>query len=493
MKKVRPRSLQWVLVRRLILLQAATLLLFIGLICLTLFIVQPRLIMDNEAAAAVLADAIGRDRDGKLILHDTAELRAFRTDFPNLWFIVRDQDGQSVRDGDIPEAYTKDTGELLKGVDRATVRFHEGDLRPEASVVNVDTSAGRIQIVTSTIASRDENDGLEINIGVNIEVAQYADGSTMWVRVIPVLVLIIVCMLLPIVIVMGTTTLVTTPAVVRRSLAGLVATAKQAGRIDIDNRAVQLPTEQVPVEVAPLVHAFNHALSRLGQGYDQRNRFLTDAAHELRTPIAILRTRAELLREDPESARMVKDIERLSHLAQQLLDRQVLDQFGGSREIVDLVEFARHVAADFAPLALAAGYDFSFEPAALPVFASIQPSQIQQAVTNLLRNAIDHGGREGTITLLVDARGYLEIHDEGPGIPLEEHERVFQPFYRLRPRSSGAGLGLNLAREIARLHGGSIEILTGAWQGTRIRLQLPLAAPKSHKAATDPECVGRTV
>ena len=475
MSKPRRRSLQWVLVRRLILLQAATLIAFIALLCAVLFIAQPRLIVDNEAAIGLIAEALKRDPDGRLVVDDTPELQTFRQDFPHLWFVARDDRGGVLRQGDVPDAYAKDPGDLLKGIDKAVLAFKKDLNLPEAMLRNADTRAGRTQIVASTVSSRSQTDGVEINIAADFDVARYPDGSPIWIRVIPILAIVVLIMLSPIIIVMGVTTLVTTPAVVRRSLAGLVATASQAKRIDIDNRAVQLPTEQVPTEIAPLVDAFNNALARLGEGYDRRNRFLTDAAHELRTPIAILRTRAELLRDDPESRRLLKDIERLSHLAQQLLDRQVLDYETGSRETLELVDFVRNITADFAPLAFGAGYDLSFDPAAGPVMVEIRPSQIHQAISNLLRNAIDHGGGSGTISVLVDASGGIEIRDEGPGIPDSEHERVFEPFYRLRPRSSGAGLGLNLAREIARLHGGRIDVMSGPWRGARVRIQLPLA------------------
>ena len=475
MSKPRRRSLQWVLVRRLILLQAAMLIAFIALLCAVLFIAQPRLIVDNEAAIGLIAESLKRDADGRFVVDDTPELQTFRQDFPHLWFIARNDKGEVLRQGDVPDAYAKDTGDLLKGIDKAVLAFKKGLSLPEAMLRNVDTRAGRAQIVASTVSSRGQTDGVEINIDADFDVARYPDGSPIWIRVIPILAVVVLIMLSPIIIVMGVTTLVTTPAVVRRSLAGLVATASQAKHIDIDNRAVQLPTEQVPTEIAPLVDAFNNALARLGEGYDRRNRFLTDAAHELRTPIAILRTRAELLRDDPESRRLLKDIERLSNLATQLLDRQVLDYASGPLERVDLVDFVRNITADFAALAIGAGYDLSFEPAAAPVWVEVRSSQIHQAVANLLRNAIDHGGAAGTISVLVDASAGIEIRDEGPGIPEAEHERVFEPFYRLRPRSSGAGLGLNLAREIARLHGGRIDILSGPWHGARVRVQLTLA------------------
>ncbi|OCP00497.1 two-component sensor histidine kinase [Ensifer sp. LC13] len=462
--------------RRLILLQVATLFVFVGLLLGTLFIIQPRLVVENEAALDALEQALGRDANGALTVRQTEELVDLRQSYPNLWFVIRDAAGQLLRQGDVPSPYAESGGNLLQRVDGATLLFPDGGTLPDAVLRNVETDAGRVQIITSTVSSRRDGGPLDMQIHINIDVARDIDGTTTWTEVVPSVALLVLCFLLPIVLVMGVATLVTTPAVVRRSLASLVSTADQAGRIDIDNRAVQLETEKVPAEVAPLVRAFNRALARLGEGYDQRNRFLTDAAHELRTPIAILRTRAELLQEDAESTRLRLDIERLSHLAQQLLDRQVLEHASGAPETVDLVALAKNMAADFAPLAFEAGYELAFEATVPVAQVNARPRQIEQAAANLLRNAIEHGGGTGTITVLVNAEGGLEIHDDGPGIPAAERERVFEPFYRLRPRSTGAGLGLNLAREIARLHGGRIDILVGAWRGTRVRLQLPLLA-----------------
>ncbi|HEV7308134.1 HAMP domain-containing sensor histidine kinase [Ensifer sp.] len=474
MTKARPRSLQWVLVRRLIVLQAVTLFVFIGLIITALFIAQPRLVVENEAALDILNRAIGRDANGGLMVRETEEFTELRQSYPHLWFVIRGPAGEILTQGNVPAPYTASGGDLLQRVEGATLLFAEGGTLPDAVLRNAETDAGRVQIITSTVTARRDNETLDVQIHVDVDVARDIDGTTTWTEVVPVLVLLALCFLLPIVLVMGFTTLMTTPAVIRRSLASLVSTADQAGRIDIDNRAVQLETKDVPTEVAPLVHAFNRALARLGEGYDQRNRFLTDAAHELRTPIAILRTRAELLQEDPESARLRLDIERLSHLAQQLLDRQVLEHAAGAPEVIDLVGVAKNMAADFAPLAFEAGYELAFEAKMATALVSARPRQVEQATANLLRNAIEHGGGCGTITVLINAQGGLEIHDDGPGIPVAERERVFEPFYRLRPRSTGAGLGLNLAREIARLHGGRIDILTGPWRGTRVRLQLPL-------------------
>ncbi|QPC94882.1 HAMP domain-containing sensor histidine kinase [Mesorhizobium sp. INR15] len=474
MKKPRTRSLQWVLVRRLILLQAATLLIFIVLSAAALWIANPRFLIDNEAAVATVKEAVDRDKDGKLVVHDTEGLAAFHAEFPNVWYIVRDSTGQSIRFGNIPDVYSRDFGDLLGAADHATIGFSEDDLRPEAYLEKASTKAGMVQIIAATRSSRGETDGLEVNISATIDVVRNPDGSRNWERALPALALIIVILLLPIVLVMGTTTLVTTPAVVRRSFAGLVDTVHQAARIDIGTRAMQLPVKHVPQEIAPLVHAFNQALARLAQGYDRHNRFLTDAAHELRTPIAILRTRAELLKQEPQSTRLLQDIERLSHLAQQLLDHQLLDRPASQRQVIDLADLVSRVAADFAPLAIEAGYDLAFEPSPTVVHVDVNVLQIERALANIIRNAIDHGGAAGTITVAIDETGGIEVRDEGPGIPTEEHENVFEPFYRLQPQSRGAGLGLNLARQIALLHDGTIRILKGSWQGARIRIQLPV-------------------
>lgn len=473
MKKVRTRSLQWILVRRLILLQAATLLIFIVLCAAALWIANPRLLIDNEAAVAAIKEAVGRDGNGKLIVLETEELTSFREGFPNVWYIVRDGSGQSVRFGTVPDVYARNFGDLLGEADHATIGFSEDDLRPEAYLEKAATRAGTVQIIAGTRSSR-ETDGLELSISATIDVARNPDGSRNWEKALPALAVIILILLLPIVLVMGTTTLVTTPAVVRRSFAGLVETVRQATRIDIGTRAMQLPVKQVPQEIAPLVHAFNEALARVAQGYDRHNRFLTDAAHELRTPIAILRTRAELLKQEPQSVRLLHDIERLSHLAQQLLDHQLLDRPSDQRQFIDLDDLVSRVAADFAPLAIEAGYDLAFEPPPGKAQVEVNVLQIERALANLVRNAIEHGGGGGTITIAIDGTGGVEVRDEGPGIPAEEHENVFEPFYRLQPQSRRAGLGLNLARQIALLHDGTIRILTGSWRGARIRMELPV-------------------
>ena len=144
-------------------------------------------------------------------------------------------------------------------------------------------------------------------------------------------------LVLPIVVVMTLATLVATPVVIRRTLAGLDRAAAQAEKIEIDGRGARLPLQDVPSEIVPLVSAVNDALCRLDEGYERHKRFLVDAAHELRTPIAIFQTRLELLSLGPDAGRVLEDVARLSTLADQLLDLQRVNQQAGLFSSVDIV------------------------------------------------------------------------------------------------------------------------------------------------------------
>ena len=193
--------------------------------------------------------------------------------------------------------------------------------------------------------------------------------------------------------------------VVRRTLGGLRAAAEQAGRIDIDRRETRLPLGDVPEEAAALVRAVNGALARLDEGYARHQRFLADAAHELRTPIAILNMRLEALPAGPERARLLEDAARLSLLAGQLLDarsgwsatarrcsagpgRAGARRHGGAgaagrwRRVPDRIRVGGR-----------AGDGGRDRPA------------LERAVSNLVQNAIQHGGRRGVIARSWRSRG----------------------------------------------------------------------------------------
>ncbi len=134
---------------------------------------------------------------------------------------------------------------------------------------------------------------------------------------------------------------------------------------------------------------------------------------------------------------------------------------------------------DLAPLAIAANYELSFETAAEVVLMRGDRGSLERALTNLIQNAIEHGGRNGTIAVRVELPAAVSVTDDGPGIPSSERERVFEPFYRLHGRNRGAGLGLNLVQEIVRLHGGQVEISDGPSGGTSVKMTFEPASRAS--------------
>ena len=215
------------------------------------------------------------------------------------------------------------------------------------------------------------------------------------------------------------------------------------------------------------------ALKRLDDGYERHKRFILDAAHELRTPVAILQTRVETLLDGPDRSRILADASRIAVLAEQLLD---LQRLGGQKAPLiplDLVGLCRSVVADMAPLAISQGYELSFEPDEEPILALADDASLQRALMNVVQNAIEHGGNRGTITIKVGANRVIDISDQGNGIPEEDREAVFDAFHRLIPKDRGTGLGLNLVQEIVRYHGGEITISDSPSGGASFRISLP--------------------
>ncbi len=470
MKSERSRSLRWGLIKRLIVLQAFILVLFSVLLVGWIWIINPELEDANEEAVRVVAQQLSKDDDGQLQVAETREVVELKQRYPELWFTVRDEKGLLLQYGEIPAAALKESFPWT--IDRARVEAGNG---VHATVENQETSVGRLQIMAATERGFD-NDGLNVWINMRVEVAKGPHGEIHWFSVLPAVAVLIIVGVFPILVLTGIATLLVTPRAVGRSLSGLVETATQAQAIDFDTRPAQLERSKVPTEIIPLVDAFNHALSKLDEGYKRHHRFLADAAHELRTPIAIARTRADLLPEAEVSHQLREDIDRLSRVAHQLLEMQAIGAVELRAERKDLNAVVENIATDLAPIAMDAGYDFDFEPSPEEAVFVIQTSTIEMAVVNLIRNAIDHAGGKGSIVVRVGAAGTIDVCDEGPGIPQAERDRVFEPFRRINASSSGAGLGLNLVKKAAEIHGGRVLFLdTG--QGFCVRLEIGSIPP----------------
>ncbi|GGA86847.1 two-component sensor histidine kinase [Brucella endophytica] len=414
----------------------------IGLCIWATTIMSPNIAMEDKIVSAI-AGAVTRDSRSGLAIRNTPALKSLKEQNGELWFIASAMDGAFVSYGPVPSAYAA-LGPLVR-------LFEEADLRGSpatgeiATIENVATSVGEVRVLFGGVADK----GWPV---LALLRRSYPIYISLIALALPAIFLAV-------------------PRIVSRALTRVSDVAQRAAEIEPRRPEARLPVEGIPKEVAPLVIAFNGALARLDSEFRKRRHFLIDAAHELRTPIAIMQTRIDGMPEGQERRRLLDDVARLAETAEQLLDFERNDQAIDLYETVDLVDIARTVVADLAPLAIAAGYQIAFqsEVEALPRQGS--PSALPRAISNLVRNAIDHGGNSGTITVSVSAGGEIAVADEGPGIPVEHQELVFEPFYRVTPKSTGAGLGLSLVRQVAANHGGQISIESAA-AGTLVTLRL---------------------
>ncbi|ACL57718.1 sensor histidine kinase [Methylobacterium nodulans] len=257
---------------------------------------------------------------------------------------------------------------------------------------------------------------------------------------------------------------------------------------EIDRRAVPgaislrpLDASQVPKEAVAPVLAFNTLLARLEQAMGAMRRFTADASHQMRTPLAVLRTHLDLARRygvaaSSEGRAALDDIEgaaeRLEHLLSQLIALARADEAADAVTTtdLDLAEVAAAVLAEQVPRALAAGVEIAFERPDGPVMILAHPTLVGEILGNLIDNAIRYGGSGASVVVRVanDAAGArVEIEDDGPGIPSSEREKVFARFYRVARSGGpeGSGLGLAVVRALADRIGAAVTLEEGSRGG----------------------------
>lgn len=233
-----------------------------------------------------------------------------------------------------------------------------------------------------------------------------------------------------------------------------------------------LDPAQAPTEVRPLVDEVNALMLRLGETLDAQNRFVADAAHQLKTPVAGLKAQIEVALGEDDPARVRHSLaqlyvsaERLSRIVQQLLAlaRNEPGAVGGVRlQAVDLEAFALEISMEWAPQALRRAIDLGFEGHGQPLQIDADPDRLRDLINNLIDNAVRYSQEGGRVTVAVGRAGeerLLSISDDGPTIPPQERTRVFERFHRLLGgRAEGSGLGLAIVSEIAALHGARITL-----------------------------------
>lgn len=253
-----------------------------------------------------------------------------------------------------------------------------------------------------------------------------------------------------------------------RPLAVLADAATELGR-DIRRPAL---AETGPLEVRRAARAFNTMQNQLIRYLDDRNRVLAAISHDLKTPITRLRLRTELLEDSPLREKFQADLDEMQRMAQTSLDFLRGGENSEPLASLDfnaLLESLREDAEDAGQAVCITG------TADRPL--RCQPLALKRCLTNLVDNALKYGRRVEITVTDAPQRLTLMLRDQGPGIPAEQLERVFEPFYRLESSRSrdtgGTGLGLSIARNIARAHGGDLTLRNRAEGGLEAVLELP--------------------
>lgn len=393
---------------------------------------------DQSLADAVL-DISSHIQAGsdELSLELSSEAEAMlRTDSSDkIYFAVRDGNGHLLAgDSDLPFP-------AVRPLDQP--QFHDLQFRggwTRAAVHQVDSASGTITIaVAETLTKRNR-----------------ASRRILVAMILPSLALIVA-------------TLLAVYFGVRSGLAPLDAVEREiASRSPRDLH--EFDANAVSRELRPILARLNGLFGMLREASAAQQRFLADAAHQLRTPLAGLQTQLDLASaegrfadDEDRLARIQEATDRIGHLIDQLLlyaraePATVATQ---AFEPVHLDRLAENSATIFLDRALGKGIDLGYEIA--PATAWGIPWMLREALANLIDNAICYTPAGGTITVRSLAKGEqarLEVEDDGPGIPLDERQRVFERFYRI-PGSpgEGCGLGLSIVREIAEIHGASLEV-----------------------------------
>jgi signal transduction histidine kinase len=279
--------------------------------------------------------------------------------------------------------------------------------------------------------------------------------------------------------------LVVSACTVRRALAPLHQLSALAADINPGNSATRLPQADVPNEIVPLVQAVNSALDRLDEGLRIQREFNANAAHQLRTPLAVLSANIDTMGDKATAAKLRYDVDLMSRIVTQLLlvaKLETLDFHVDER--VDLRAAAHEVAEDLGPLAVSTGRTLEIDEPAGPVLAAGNQFAVTAALGNLIENALSHTPAGGVVHIRVTAGATIDVEDSGPGVPPHLREKIFERFWKGDASKEGVGLGLSIVRRVMSALQGSVSVADAPLGGARFTLQfMPFDADGRSSAA----------
>jgi signal transduction histidine kinase len=265
----------------------------------------------------------------------------------------------------------------------------------------------------------------------------------------------------------------------RRALDPVREASTTAAAIGPARTDVRLPEQSMPAEILPLVHAVNQAFDRLESGFRAQRDFTADMAHELRTPLAIMRARVDSLEPGPVRDALRSDLVNMTRTVSQVLDIAELESFvvGGDSK-ADLHAVCAEAVGFMAPLAVDMSRTIALTGVDAPVWVWGHPEALFRAVRNLVDNAIRHTPSGSSIEVDVSADGTVRVIDDGPGVPEAERDSIFRRFWRRdRNQAESRGLGLAIVARVAETHDGSVTVENRPEGGALFTLRLrPVAS-----------------
>jgi len=268
----------------------------------------------------------------------------------------------------------------------------------------------------------------------------------------------------------------------RQCLRPLRALSAQASQLDLDRLSSRFSETDVPGEIAPFVRAVNQALARVDGSAQRMRRYFANAAHELRTPLAIMRARLENAQDSALVANLLSDTSKLQTIVEQALSAARLEEQKEAFDAdVDLQGTVQQVVRNFLPLGVKCGRSIELEVSEGSCLVKGNSAAIAGVVGNLIDNALKMEPEGGAVIVRIDSRAGVQVEDHGKGVAPEDRERIFEPFWRENETTTGAGLGLAIAENLMEKLGGRIwvEDTPGGGATFRLMFQRSEAGPQS--------------
>ncbi|QTL34986.1 sensor histidine kinase [Pseudoalteromonas viridis] len=243
--------------------------------------------------------------------------------------------------------------------------------------------------------------------------------------------------------------------------------AGQLKQIKPEQLSFRLSNEGLPYEIQPIVNSLNQAMERVEGGFDEQKRFVANAAHELKTPLAVLNTRVQLADIAPQiREEIVNDVAYMTRVVQQLLDLSRAQNFVVYNKVpVSLSALAQEVCMMLAPLAVQFDKELSLDTDAVTEQILADKAAVHIMIKNLVENALKHSQDKAKIQVKVTATE-LEVSDNGPGIQSQYYDRLFERFWRQEQSTlTGSGLGLSIVKEVVDFHNAKLTVTCKNEQG----------------------------